>query len=66
MIEVVGKYNVAKVYTDNIEPEAYRQILNMMNQKFSERANIAVNQLVSAMKGKTVKLIIRDVQSIEQ
>lgn len=29
-------------------------------------SNIAVNQLVSAMKGKTVKLIIRDVQSIEQ
>lgn len=56
MIEVVGKYNVAKVYTDNIEPEAYRQILNMMNQKFSERANIAVMPDVHAGTGCVIGL----------
>lgn len=36
MIYIKGKYNTAKVYTDNIEEEAYKQILNMMNQKFCE------------------------------
>jgi RNA-splicing ligase RtcB len=56
MIEVVGKYNVAKVYTDNIEPEAYRQILNMMNQQFSERANIAVMPDVHAGTGCVIGL----------
>lgn len=41
----------------NISSLAERRILE---------SNIAVNQLVSTMKGKTVKLSIRDVQSIEQ
>lgn len=28
MIEIQGKFNTAKVFTDSIEPEAYTQILN--------------------------------------
>ena len=31
MTEIIGKYNTAKVFTDNLETEAYKQILNMMN-----------------------------------
>lgn len=30
MLEIQGKFNTAKVFTDNIEPEAYTQLLNMM------------------------------------
>lgn len=37
-------------------------ISSLTDRRISE-SNIAVNQLVSAMKGKTVKLSIRDVQS---
>lgn len=36
MIEIQGRYNTAKVYTDNIEEAAYKQVLNLMNQKFAE------------------------------
>ena len=42
MIEIQGKYNKAKVFTNNIEGDAYKQILNLMNQKFAEGSNIAV------------------------
>lgn len=42
MIEIVGKFNTAKVYTDTVEDAAYKQILNLMNQKFAEGSNIAV------------------------
>lgn len=38
-------------------------IASLTDRRISE-SNIAVNQLVSAMKGKTVKLSIRDAQSI--
>ncbi|HWT76628.1 MAG TPA: RtcB family protein [Mobilitalea sp.] len=34
MIELQGKYNTAKVFTDNIEQEAISQIINLLNQKF--------------------------------
>lgn len=42
MQQIIGKYNTATVYTDNIEEAAYKQILNLMNQKFAEGSNIAV------------------------
>ena len=42
MIEIVGKFNTAKVYTDTVEDAAYKQILNLMNQKFAEGSNIAI------------------------
>lgn len=40
--------------------------ISSLSERRIWESNIAVNQLVSAMKGKTVKLSIRDVQSIEQ
>lgn len=45
MIEIKGKYNTAKVlvsdYSD-LEESCYKQILNLLNQKFSEKSNIAI------------------------
>lgn len=34
MIELQGKYNTAKVFTDNVENEAISQIINLLNQEF--------------------------------
>lgn len=42
MIEIQGKFNTAKVFTDNIEEAAFKQIQNLMNQKFAEGSYIAV------------------------
>ena len=42
MIEIVGKFNTAKVYTDILEDAAYKQILNLMNQKFAEGSHFAI------------------------
>lgn len=45
MIEIKGKYNSAKVLVDDyskLEEACYKQILNLLNQKFSEGSNIAI------------------------
>lgn len=42
MIEIRGKFNTARVYTDNLENAAYTQILNLMNQKFAEGSEFAI------------------------
>lgn len=42
MIEIPGKYCTAKVYTNNIEDAAYKQILNLMNQPFAKGSNCAI------------------------
>lgn len=42
MFEVRGKYNSAKVFTDNCEEAAYKQILNLLNQKFAENSQIRI------------------------
>lgn len=34
MIELKGKYNTAKVFTDNIEETAVKQIIELCNQEF--------------------------------
>jgi RNA-splicing ligase RtcB len=42
MIELQGKYNKAKVFTDNIEETATSQIINLLNQDFTEDAKIRI------------------------
>lgn len=42
MFEVRGKFNSAKVFTDNCEEAAYKQILNLLNQKFAENSQIRI------------------------
>lgn len=54
MIEIVGKYNTAKVMTDNIEPSAYGQILTFCRQEFLKDGNIVIMPDVHAGKGCTI------------
>lgn len=56
MIEVQGKYCTAKVYTDNIEEAAYRQVLNLMNQPFASGSNCAIMPDVHAGVGCVIGL----------
>lgn len=34
MLELQGKYNTAKIFTDNIEQEAIQQIITLLNQSY--------------------------------
>lgn len=54
MIELQGKYNRAKVFTDNIESEAISQIIELCNQEFVEGSQIAIMPDVHAGKGCTI------------
>ena len=42
MIEVQGKYNKAKVFTDNVEEKTLSQIINLLNQDFTVDAKIRI------------------------
>lgn len=42
MIELNGKYNNAKVFTDNIDSETISQIINLLNQEFIANSNIRI------------------------
>lgn len=64
MIEIVGKYNVAKVYTDNIEQEAYAQVLNLMNQKFAEGSSFAIMPDCHAGAGCVIGLTMKIVDKV--
>lgn len=54
MLEIQGKYNTAKVFTDNIDAAAYSQILNMMCQCWARDVNVAIMPDVHAGKDCTV------------
>lgn len=51
MIEIKGKYNTAKVYTDNLEPEVVSQVMELCNQDFCKDSNIAIMPDTHAGKG---------------
>jgi RNA-splicing ligase RtcB len=42
MIELQGKYNTAKVFTDNVEDKTMSQIINLLNQDFTVGAKIRI------------------------
>jgi tRNA-splicing ligase RtcB len=42
MIELQGKYNTAKVFTDNVEENTTSQIINLLNQDFTVDAKIRI------------------------
>lgn len=42
MIKLKGKYNSAKIFTDNIEEEAISQIIQLLNQNFIEDGKVRV------------------------
>ena len=54
MLILNGKYNSAKVFTDNIEQEAISQIIELLNQEWIKDSNIRIMPDVHAGKGCTI------------
>lgn len=54
MIEIRGKYNTAKVYTDNIEEVAIAQIMELCNQEFVKDSVIRIMPDTHAGAGCTI------------
>ena len=54
MIELQGKYNTAKVFTNNIEENATSQIIELCNQEFVKGNNIRIMPDVHAGAGCTI------------
>ena len=44
MLELTGKYNMAKVFTDNIDATTISQIINLLNQPFVADSKIRIMQ----------------------
>lgn len=63
-IKIYGKFNSATVFTENIEPEAYRQIQNLMNQKFAEGSKFAIMPDVHAGVGCVIGLTMKLVDKV--
>lgn len=51
MIELKGKYNTAKVFTDNVDKETISQINNLLNSEISEGSSIRIMPDCHAGKG---------------
>lgn len=51
MIEAIGKYNTAKIFTDTIDETAYAQVLELCNQKAFEGVQIRIMPDTHAGKG---------------
>ncbi|NLY17957.1 MAG: RtcB family protein [Clostridiaceae bacterium] len=54
MIEIKGKYNTAKVFTDNLETKAKAQIIELCNQEFVKDSVIRIMPDVHAGAGCTI------------
>lgn len=54
MIELRGKHNVAKVFTDEIDNSAISQIINLLNQEFIQGSQIRMMPDVHAGTGCTI------------
>jgi len=54
MLELRGKYNTAKVFTDNVEQEAISQIINLLNQEFVKDSQIRIMPDTHAGVGCTI------------
>lgn len=54
MIELKGKYNTAKVFTDNIEQDAIGQIIKLLNQDFVSDSTIRIMPDTHAGSGCTI------------
>jgi len=54
MMELQGKHSKAKVFTDNIEPEAISQILQLLNQDFAAGSQIRIMPDTHAGAGCTI------------
>ena len=54
MQEIKGKYNTAKVFTDNVDNETIKQIITLCNEKFTEGNKIRIMPDCHAGKGCTI------------
>ena len=54
MMEIRGRYNTAKVFSDTVDSDAYAQILQMMNMVWSSGMSVCIMPDVHAGKGCTV------------
>ncbi len=54
MFEITGKYNTAKVFTNELEPSASGQILALCNQEFAQSSKIRIMPDCHAGKGCTI------------
>lgn len=54
MIEIKGKYNTAKVFTDHVEEKAAEQILELCNQEFAQDSLIRIMPDTHAGAGCTI------------
>lgn len=54
MIEVTGKYNTAKIYSDNVEANSLAQVETLCNQPFAEGSRIRLMPDIHAGLGCTV------------
>lgn len=54
MLEIKGKYNTAKIFTENIEDEAKKQIMTLCDQKFTQDSKIRIMPDVHAGAGCTI------------
>ena len=54
MIELQGKYNTAKVFTDNVERGAIAQIINLLKQEFVCGSKNRIMPEVHAVAGCTI------------
>ena len=54
MIEIVGKYNTAICYTNELEPNAYAQIESVCNEEAFKKSKIRIMPDVHAGKGCTI------------
>ncbi|MES9681637.1 RtcB family protein [Gottfriedia acidiceleris] len=54
MIEFTGKYNTAKVFTDNVESTAASQIIELCNQEFTKGSQIRIMPDTHAGAGCTI------------
>lgn len=51
MIELQGKYNECKVFTNNIDNETISQLINLLNQEFTKDSQIRIMPDTHAGKG---------------
>jgi hypothetical protein len=59
MVELNGKYNTAKVFTDTIEASAVTQIEHLLDQDFAAGSQIRVMPDVHAGMGCTISSRVR-------
>ena len=56
MIEIKGKFNLAKVFVDTLDEESYKQILSLCNQEISQGSTIRIMPDVHAGKDNVIGL----------